>query len=382
MRADLSCGGKLSWPLAARWRVALRMTASIAGRHQQGSLLLEFMVVAAIALVLSIWATHEWVQRSRALQAQALAVWMETARVAADGYLQRYQHSLKQADVEAVMASEGFANWQAPSVPELQAAGLLPAHWQSAGPLRQQLVWQASRTGSCPLAPCTLQALVVAQPALQDKHGQVDRSLVAEWLLAARGRGLVVWPHAGDWLSGSGVRVPVPVGAGWQPGTVALLSAQAGSAVAETPPDIDSPVNTDDFLRVRDERDPDFQGDVTVQGRVRSNTTLQAAQGLRLDQGWIRYGGCGTENLIGRNGMYPGLLICLQGQWQPLARPAGGGYLFNSRRGCVSQTGASTVNPNTGACNCGIGYQPVLVAETGSVMAPEGLSQGVVCHPG
>lgn len=345
---------------------------------QRGSLLLEFMVLAVLGLALAVWAGQEWAQRVRVLQAQALAAWMETAQAAAQAYLQRHAAELGQAGAPDALAARGYADWRSPTWAELRADGLLPGGWQDAGPLRQTLNLGVRQADPCAQPPCGLQAVVAAASPLLHGQGGVDESLVAEWLLASRGRGLVVWPQDPGWLRGPGRRVPLPAGLPGGPGTVALLAALAPAG--DGAPTDDSPAGAD-YLRVRDERDPDFQGEASVRGNVRSGAWLQAREGLVLEQGWSGGAVCAADGAVGRDSRYAGLLVCQQGRWRPLARPAGGGYLYNSRRGCFSQTGVATGNPLTGTCSCSAGYTPLLVAESGSLVSAEGLSQGIVCQP-
>lgn len=359
-----------------------------ARRHRQhGSLLLELMVVAVIAMLLVVWASQTWAQQIRALQAQALAAWMTPARVAAQALLEQHGTLIQQASTSDAMAGQGIADWQAPQWAELQALGLLAAGWQESGPLRQQLDLQIQRSDSCPQAPCRLQALVAARGGLSRGQGKVDEFLVAEWLQAAQGQGLVVWPQSPDQLRGSGWMIRLPIHVNWGPGTVALHAERTltQDEAINTDPDADSqedPVDYSEFLRLRDSRNPDFQGEATARGWVRSGAWLQGQEGLVLVKGVAPGQTCTAENGIGRQGTMPGLLLCQQGRWRSLARPAGGGYLLSSKRGCVDRMGNFVGNPLTGTCTCGAGYLAVQVSESGDISHADGLSRGYICIPG
>ncbi|MFC4299332.1 hypothetical protein ACFO0J_14910 [Castellaniella hirudinis] len=355
---------------------ALRVGDCARLHAQRGSLLLEFMVVAVLSLVLAIWAGQEWAQRARALQARSLAAWMGIARDAAEGFLSRHAAQLAGAETADALADQGIADWTAPRWDELRSAGLLSAGWQTTGPLHRTLGLRVMREGECPGGSCRVWALLHARPALRTPAGGVDEVLVAEWLQAAEGRGLVVWPRRPGVLGGAGWHVPVPEtgAADWAPGVVALaartVSTRSGEAGAG---------GGEDYLRVRDARDPDFQGDATVQGVVSSGTYLAARDGLLLGQGWIVGGPCAQEGMLGRLKEGAGVLACRQGLWELLARPPGGGYMLNSRRGCLNAAGGSSANPVTGTCSCPAGYAMAQVAESGSLVAPEGWTVGYVC---
>ncbi len=334
------------------------------------------MVVAVLSLVLAIWASQEWAQRTRALQARSLAAWMGIARDAAEAFLARHAAELSGAGAADTLVDRGYADWTAPRWDELRSAGLLGAGWQTTGPLHRTLGLRVVRDGECPGASCRVWALLHARPALRAPAGGVDEGLVAEWLQAAEGRGLVVWPRQPGFLGGAGLRVPVPEPgtADWSPGVVALAARTApvhGSEVGAG--------GGDDYLRVRDARDPDFQGDATVQGQVSSGSYLVARNGLYLEQGWGVGGMCAPEGVLGRARDGVGMMVCRQGIWALLVRPPGGGYMLNSRRGCFNATGGSSANPVTGACSCPPGYAMVQVAETGSLVAPEGWTVGYLC---
>jgi len=359
-----------------------------------GSLLFELMLVTAITLALAVWGGHEWARRSRDLQARSLATWMLTAHAAASAYLARHGPELARLPADNALAARGFAAWSSPRWSELQAVGLLPASWQAIGPMGQQLTLRVVPAAGCTQVPCPVQGLVHVQAPLLTRSGQVDEALIAEWLVAAQGHGLVSWSAQPVVLSGSGVRWPVPASWGSEvtQGTVALLATWVDlAAPGGEPPDVLPPEGPGDpqppepgfdhadFLRVGDVRDPDFQGDATVQGRMRSGSHLVAADGLVLENLWAEGQACAADGALGRSRSGPGLMECRGGLWRALLRPDGGGYLTNNRRGCVDAAGVSTANPVTGTCTCPAAYLMVRVSESGAAMSSEGLTLGYIC---
>ncbi|WP_291773921.1 hypothetical protein [Castellaniella sp.] len=352
--------------------------AGAAHSAQRGMLLVELMIVAAVALALAVWGSHEWAERTRVLQARSLAAWMGTARDAVQAYLSQESARLAQG-----LAADGSAggSLSAPGWQDLQAQGFLPGGWQARGPMGHELGLHLWQSGDCVGETCRLNALVYTRSALLRRSGQFDTALVAEWLLAADGRGLVLWPHKPDVFSGAGERVPLPVGgpAQWVPGTVALFVAQA--VVREAAAGGGGSSETEDFLRVRDTRDPDFQNGVTAAGEVRSGTRVVARESIVLEDGWKGGTACPIEGAVGRDQNYAGVLICRQGKWNLVARATGGGYMLNSRRGCKNILGTPTPNPYTGECLCPAGFSVLQVSESGSMTAPEGLTMGYLCIP-
>jgi hypothetical protein len=298
------------------------MSVDHRARRQRGSLLLEFTVAALLSLMLAVWASHEWAQRTRVLQARSLAVWMGVAQDAVQAFLAQHAAMLANASTHDALAGLGIADWMAPRWEELRAAGFLASGWQPGGPLRRTLGLSVLREGVCPGPSCHVWALVYAQPALRTNAGGVDEALVAEWLQAAGGHGLVIWPHQPGFLGGAGLRMPVPgTDAGhWVPGVVALAVRAPSGTRSESVTEGDA-----DYLRVGDVRDPDFQGDATVQGRIRSGTRLAARDSLELEHGWGVGEACTPEGALGRVRDGLGVVTCQQGFWALLARPAGGG---------------------------------------------------------
>ncbi|HEX7386157.1 MAG TPA: hypothetical protein VF285_02640 [Castellaniella sp.] len=338
-------------------------------------MLIELMVVAAVAMVLAVWTGREWADRVRVLQARSLATWMEAARDAVQGYLdQEGSRSLREGTGGPGTQLVDVPGWDA-----LKSLGVLHAGWQMRGPMGQSLGVVAWRDGGCAEAACPLRALVHTLSPLENGRQVPDEGLVAEWLMAAQGRGLVLWPHRPDAFSGAGQHVLFPSGSGpWVPGMVALLVAHNGSP---GPGGTSSSGDTGDFLRVRDARDPDFQGNLSVQGPIRSDRQLIARESVVLEEGWDAGAVCEAEGALGRDRSFPGVVLCRQGKWELIARASGGGYLINSRRGCRNSLGTTTANPYTGGCFCPFGFNTLQVSESGASASADGLTSGYLCVP-
>ncbi|MER1968323.1 hypothetical protein [Castellaniella sp. GW247-6E4] len=334
--------------------------------------MLELAVVGLLLALVSVWAAQAWAQRVRDLQAQSLAVWMTAAQSAAQSYLRLHGLAIGRADGTDALAHEGFGDWSAPGWDEMRAAGLVPPGWADAGPLGHGVGLRVLRSGACPGAACRLAALVHTRQPLLGRDGRaVDEGLVAQWLMAAQGRGMVAWPGASRVLSGAGRRLPAPED--WPAGIVALVVDDEGAVPSGGDVDL-SP-----YLRVRDARDPEFQGDATVVGDIRGGASLWARDSLVLERSGTEHSGCAEEGALTTEGGHDGILLCRQGRWRSAGRAGGGGFLSHSRQGCADSTGAYRGNPLTGDCSCPFNYTPVMVSDAGSMTSAEGRTTGFIC---
>ena len=235
----------------------MRMGAGLS-RTQQGSMLIELAVALVIATLLAAWGAHTLVNRYRDAQAQAAAVWMESLHKAVVAYVRRHGPDIQTAvDVQALVLP-GFADWQAPSLGELAEAGLLSSAIPHSTPLTgsaQIAVW---RSGDCPGNVCAVEALINAERALLDADGsETDQAMVAQWLLAAQGKGAAVQPARPDRIQGGALDLDnrLPGGRVLPVGTVGMAVTAEHLALWS-------------YLRVRDPRNPEFQGQMSVEGNI------------------------------------------------------------------------------------------------------------------
>lgn len=337
-------------------------------RNQRGFALLELVVVALIGTLLAVWGSGALVNKYNDAKAQAAAVWMISVRSAVQTYIQRYQDDMSQAGESDALASKGYTNWRQPTLAQLKADGLLSPGFpeQAAGALSVAI--RVLPDARCPGDNCVFQALIHSTDAvLRTDSGQVDRQMIAQWLLAARGMGGTVNQLEPDWVKGTsfGFRNPPETTMPVLPvGTIAMAVTAAQQSGAN-------------FLRVGDQRNPDFQGDATVQGTIRAQQSLEAGEYLFLGASHNVMTPCNTEDAVARAG-HRGLLMCQQGMWRP-AGAAGGGFSTNSMYGCSASNGSSTANPVVGRCGCPLGYGAVLVADSGNDSSPNGRTKGYMC---
>src|SRR5690606_63023 len=173
-------------------------------------------------------------------------------------------------------------------------------------------------------------------PFLKKRSGHIDEQMVAQWLMASQGWGGWVDSKRPGVLGGAAFEYANPPwpGSPLPAGTVALaLTAEQ--------------LHKLDFLRVGDERDPNFQGGATVEGTISSGADLRVQRYLYLNTPEQALQPCMDEGAISRESTQ-GLLICQNRLWRPLARRSAGGFSSHQWRGCQNSFGTSTANPVTG----------------------------------
>lgn len=345
---------------------------------QRGFVLLELMVVGLLMTLLVVWSSQSWMQRVRESQAHALAAWMLAARAVAHDYLARHGAQIALADQPSALTTRGYKDWAQPAWEELKADGLAQPGFPELGALGMRLGVQVLRLGGCPGETCRLEALIhTLQPVLMRDRQWVDEGMISQWLMAAQGLGAVVWAHRPDVLAGATLQHanPLPgVAQAWLPGVIAL-AVSLSSAAANAPGELGE---TDDFLRVGDTRNPDFQGQATVQGDIATLSSLRAKRYLTLQERNVEFQACAEEGALSLENFHNGLLLCRGKTWRSAGRAAGGGFSFNSVYGCADRDGVTMSNPVTGGCFCGAAYMPVRISDSGA-HPQEGRTQGYLC---
>lgn len=345
----------------------MRMGAGLS-RAQQGSMLIELAVALVIATLLAAWGAHTLVNRYRDAQAQAAAVWMESLHKAVVAYVRRHGPDIQTAvDVQALVLP-GFADWQAPSLGELAEAGLLSSAIPHSTPLTgsaQIAVW---RSGDCPGNVCAVEALINAERALLDADGsETDQAMVAQWLLAAQGKGAAVQPARPDRIQGGALDLDnrLPGGRVLPVGTVGMAVTAEHLALWS-------------YLRVRDPRNPEFQGQMSVEGNIAGGADARFSGQLVVGATHDRGEPCDAENAIAhaREG---GLLVCRENLWRSAGGAGAGGYGYHSLRGCRTANGESTANPVTGSCSCPLYAVEALIMEVGENDFPDGKQYAYLC---
>lgn len=342
-----------------------------AGR-QSGAALLELALAALLSVLGAAWLAQSYVAQLEEARVQSSAEWMRAARGAVAAYLQGHGKAMAAAPSEASPAVDGYARWARPTMAELRGQGLLPDTVPAAPELLGGVQVVVRRSGQCPGPACRLDALLYSQRPWQRSRpeGEVDEARVARWLLATQGLGAAVWPWRAAWVQGASLRWPNPPAADLAPLPAGTVAMAVGHDVGH-----DQWQQTD-YLRVGDERDPDFQGDASIRGHASLGGNLAVSGHLRLQGAVSTSEFCAVQGAVAMSTSQM-LVVCQQSRWRGLQ--SGGGFSVNERFGCQTALGVDTSNPLTRACSCPEGYAQVLISDSGIQQAEIGRTEGYLC---
>lgn len=333
---------------------------------QRGFALLELVIAAALTLLITVWATQMLLNRINDATAQSAASWMLAVKHGVQSFLEQHGASLRQAVAPADLLPHGYQNWTAPQIAEIKADGHLapgfPEKMRSVGGVRILI----SRDGVCPGDDCQLAALIHSERAFLKTSNVVDEQMLAQWLLAAKGLGGAVHPLQPDLIRGHTFQYPNPLPdrTPLAPGTVAM--AVSNEQLQGTA-----------YLRVRDDRDPEFQSSATVSGDITAGGIVSAGKHLHLGSSAQLQTECSSEGAVTRDHTH-GLLVCTDDIWVSASRSSGG-FAHNSLFDCFTPEGYSLANPVTGACSCPPGDVAIQISEGETSDTSRGIMRGFLC---
>lgn len=336
--------------------------------RQQGYALLELTLVLLIASLLAVFGARTLAHRLNDAQAQSAAVWMEAMHKALLAYVRLHGPGIQNAMDSGALAAQGFVDWRSPTVAELKQSGLLSSGTPETSRLIGEPRLNVWRRGDCPGDACVVEALVHGDRPIQAAGGnRADEAMVAQWLLASAGEGAAVHERDPEHIRGAAFSFSssLPDGTILPVGTVGMAVTAEHQALWS-------------FLRVGDPRDPDFQGGLSVAGKVQAGNDLALAGQLVLGAHGRDGTGCSTEDAVVHE-TDGGLLVCRQGRWRSSSR-MGGGYSYNMIYGCQMRDGKKTANPVTGSCTCPWYTTAVPIFDNGAGFGdPEGRQVAYLC---
>lgn len=245
-----------------------RLSRQIAHQASKGFALVELILAISISAILAIYANQELVNRSQEAIARGGGVYLNLVAQALERHI-----LLNFNEFENNAPVAGTAAPLAPTMAEMLALGRLRAGFPMGMPTRQVAQLSIIRN-NCPGPACQVTGLACATTPLTLGGPDVRFDLAAVMLEAQEGRGGQSRDEDGANIRGPALNVPNPFGN--------VEGIVCGSAAVDV-----GMFNA--FVRVRDTRDPDLQGPLTVAGpttlngpttvnntlAVTGNTTLQ-----------------------------------------------------------------------------------------------------------
>lgn len=321
-----------------------------------------------IASLLAAWGVQALVNRLDDAEAQSAAVWMEAMHKALIAYVRQHGPVIQSATQPGALSAHGYADWRNPTVQEFVDAGLLSPGIPDATRLTGAATIKVWHRGECPGDGCAVEGLVYGdRPLLKEEGGPSDAASMAQWLLAAQGNGAAVHADDPDRLRGAAFALSnvLPDGTALPVGTVAMAVTAEQLALWS-------------YLRVRDPRNPDFQGDLSVAGDVAGAGNASVAGQLVIGAQHRDGDECEPSNAVAHE-LDGGLIVCRGGRWRAATRGGGGGFAYNTLYGCATADGTPTVNPLTGGCSCPWYAIALRLLDTGPRPYPLGQQYAYLC---
>ncbi len=328
------------------------LPSGLAQRHgQQGQALVEWMIVATLAIMTAVWAASEFAHKAEQAAVQGYAHWLQSVAGAVSD-------ALKHEDASTYPTAGVFGPMQmgvlAPVEPWL--GRLKQGGWLSGAlavkpkmPYEVKLV-RLNTTGSCDDGKCPVSVLVLAIP--RPGSQPVHPSAMFE---ALDGQGLAVTDLAPDRLKGASYQLPNPLAQG-----------------------LDLPVGTVGLLAWRSDRPPPYV-------RLHESRRVTLAAGAQLGRLATADGSCHPDGLVmvGPDGK---LRVCRQGRWDSVSQE------HDHVRACLPQPHLNSVvyalfrssalwsvfgrEPD---CNCPAGFTPFALGTGGDGVGAVELMNGRAC---
>ncbi|MGT2457768.1 hypothetical protein ACU4GI_33230 [Cupriavidus basilensis] len=216
-------------------------------------------------------------------------------------------------------ASVGVPDVMHPTVADLKAKGMLSATYNAVAPGGGQFLSAlAVEPAGCTGADCNITSSTwLSQPMLRSDSGKIDVRRLAAAVNAIGGDGGFADDRAPATVRGSGGWTKDNPDAGKRAGILLAVNGYGSSAWGA-------------FVRIRDTRDPDLRGKLTVAGDTALNSNLTVAGTATTKDAVVNNdlympavglpGAACAQNLSVRrsNATGTGLVICAFGRWQPI----------------------------------------------------------------
>ena len=223
---------------------------------QGGFMLMQLTFVAALMVVGMVWLGGKIVQEIEDAQAEATGTYLMAVKGALDSMMAQHFTELTETSPPVV---PGFANPLAPTLNELRAAGYLSNAFPLYTPTNQQVATRLQVSGSCPGVGCRLDGLAYTTTPLMLRSNAPREDLIARALMVMSGFGGASFSAAPGTIRGATFSTSNPRG-----NVAGILAVSAN---------LDTTL-FNQFVRLRDTRDPQLRGDLTVAGNITTDSGL------------------------------------------------------------------------------------------------------------
>lgn len=233
-------------------------------QKQNGFLLVELIIVTALAAIISAYGAKQIVAELESGKAEASATYATTLKEAVDEFL-----NLNALALSTGSGIVGVNNPLAPTIAELKNTTRLPQGFPLIDPFKRRLLISIDSSG-CPGMGCTLTAYAyshlplttgctayAADGACAAVQGNIKYAVAEEIRQKSHGYGASVSMLNPTRLRGTSCDFPAPPGSGI--GTYGICTTRTAAIYSQ-------------FVRIRDDRNPDLQGDLSVVGKIKSGS--------------------------------------------------------------------------------------------------------------
>ena len=338
-------------------------------RQQRGQALLEWLIVATLALLVAIWGSEKWAARAEQAALEGMGQWLLTLSQAMQKAIET--EAQESGSVMALLTQKPPASAQAWQQ-TLTTTGFLVSGFAAQPPLPFEVKVHRLDTGrDCADAACPT-ALILLAVAPKDWSVSRRQHAAPDLLLALKGQGLAVTALNPDRLQGSSFAVD----SNWPLGTVAVLVWRS----EVLPP----------YVRLREDRPVHLAGGLVVDGAVAVNGQLALSEGLLLGDSANLKAACAPDGLLLRSPKQQ-LLMCRESRWRAVQPPSP-----RETTACLPRKPehilmpmwrASLIAPllpppDSRPCICPSHYMPRAVWQGSGSIAGTAITNGYICEKG
>lgn len=229
----------------------------------RGFAMIELILAITISAILAVYANKELAEQAQENIARGSGVYLQAVAQAVERHV-----FINYPDLSAGNPVAGTANPLRPTIPELIALTRLNTGFPLGMPTRQVAQIDITRTG-CPGASCQITATVcTTTPVTAGGTGPTRFDLAYAMLDEQKGGGGQSRQGDGANIRGPALNVPNPMGN--------VEGIVCGSSFVDLG-------MFNNFVKIRDTRDPDLQGPLTVAGDVTLNQKLNVGPCINMD---------------------------------------------------------------------------------------------------